>query len=79
MLNKRCGNKVNGNVQYNELILIVTFRTKPKDTDNSSVHITTNEKEENVEKNYVVQGELIDNVKGDENLIILGHWNATVE
>lgn len=38
----------------------------------------TNVEEKEVEKNYKELSELIDKVKGDENLIILADWNASI-
>lgn len=79
ILNKELGNRVKGFVQYNERLILVRIETKPKDTVIVQVYMpTTQEVDEEVEKCYENISELITNIKGEENLILLGDWNATV-
>lgn len=60
-------------MQWNESIILVRIDTKPKDTDNANICMpTTNEENDEVEKVYDEYSKLIENIKGDENLILLG-------
>ncbi|XP_039285273.1 craniofacial development protein 2-like [Nilaparvata lugens] len=79
VLNKKLGNRVKGFVQYNERLISVRIETKPRDTVIVQVYMpTTDEEDEAVEKCYEDINELIGKLKSEENLIVLGDWNATV-
>jgi exonuclease III len=75
--NKTLGEKVKCYIQYNDRIILVKFKTKPKDTTVVEVYMpTTNSSEEELEKIYENLNRLIENVKGKENLIVMGDWNT---
>lgn len=79
ILRKKLGDRVKGYVQYNERLIVVRIETKPKDAVIAQVYMpTTDEKDEVVEHCYEDLGGLISNVKSEENLILLGDWNAIV-
>jgi exonuclease III len=68
-----------GYVQHSEGIVMVKIALKPTDTVLLQVYMPTTEYEdEAVEEVYEEIEELIKHVRGDENLIILGDWNAIV-
>jgi len=79
IVNKTLGEKVKGYIQYNERIILVRFQTKPKNTIVAQVYMpTTNSSEEELEEVYENLDKLIESVKGEENLIVMGDWNAIV-
>lgn len=79
VLQRKLGNRVKGFVQYNERLMLVRIETKPKDTVIVQVYMpTTDESEEVVERCYEDLSELIEKIKSEENLIVLGDWNAIV-
>lgn len=59
----------------NERIILVKIETKPKDTIIVQIYMPTSNSSE-MELEEVYKG--IEEVKGDENLIIMGDWNAVV-
>ncbi|XP_046392311.1 craniofacial development protein 2-like [Ischnura elegans] len=79
VMNKEAGKKPKGYLQFDGRIILVKLNTKPKDTIIIQVYMpTTNEGDEEVEKFYDMLIELIDGIKGEENVIIMVDWNATV-
>jgi len=73
------GQKIKGYVQYSDRIILVKIDTKPRDTVVIQVYMPTTEKEnEEVENIYKELNDLMNTVKGEENLIILGDFNASV-
>lgn len=79
VLNKTIGEKVKDYIQYNDRIILVKYQTKPKDTIIVQVYLpTTNSSEKELEKVYENLEKLMENVKGEENLIVMGDWNAIV-
>lgn len=73
------GHKVKGYVQYSDRIILFKLDTKPIDTVIIQVYMPTSEEEDDeVERIYEELNYLIKTVKGKENLIILGDFNATV-
>jgi len=79
IMSKAIGKKVKGFVQYNERIRLVKIETKPKNTIIVQVYMpTSNSSERELEEVYEGIEKVIEKVKGDENLIIMGDWNAVV-
>lgn len=79
ILNKELGQRVTEYIQYNERTMRVRISTKPADTVIIQVYMpTTTHEDEEIEHMYECIEELMKNVKGDENLIILGDWNAII-
>ncbi|XP_027853317.2 craniofacial development protein 2-like [Aphis gossypii] len=79
IVNKTLGEKVKGYIQYNERIILVRFQTKLKDTIVAQVYMpTTNSSDEELEEVYENVDKLIESIKGEENLIVMGDWNAIV-
>ncbi|VVC30385.1 Endonuclease/exonuclease/phosphatase,Reverse transcriptase domain [Cinara cedri] len=79
IMSKAIGKKVKGFVQYNERIILVKIETKLKDTIIVQVYMpTSNSSERELEEVYEGIEKVIEKVKGDENLIIMGDWNAVV-
>jgi len=79
IMNKILGKKVKGYIQYDDRIILVKFQTKPKDTIVVQVYMpTSNSNDEEVEEVYENIDKIIKNVKGEENLVVMGDWNAVV-
>ncbi|XP_025406587.1 craniofacial development protein 2-like [Sipha flava] len=79
MFRKDIGKKVKSYVQYSERIILVKIETKPKDTIIVQVYMpTSNSNDSQVEEVYEQIEKAIDTIKGEENLIIMGDWNAIV-
>ncbi|XP_008180216.1 craniofacial development protein 2-like [Acyrthosiphon pisum] len=79
IMNKTLGKKVKGYIQYDDRIILVKFQTKPKDTIVVQVYmLTSNSNDEEVEEVYENIDKIIENVKGEENLVVMGDWNAVV-
>ena len=79
VLNKEIGCRVKGYVQYNGRIIKVKLDTKPTDTVIIQVYMPTSKhSEEIIEEVYDELNDAISTVKSEENLIIMGDWNAVV-
>ena len=79
ILNGKLGNLVTGYVQFSSRIILVKLGTKPKDTVIVQVYMpTSSEEDEVIETMYEDINKVINYVKGEENLIIMGDWNASV-
>lgn len=73
------GHLLKGYVQYSDRKILVKLDTKPIDTVIIQVYMPTSEDEDNeVERIYEELNDLIKSVQGEENLILLGDFNATV-
>lgn len=71
--------KVKVYVQYSDRIIHAKVDTKPKDTVVIQVYMFTTEKDdEEVKKIYEELNNLMNTVKEEENLIILGDFNTSV-
>ena len=71
--------RVKSFLQLNERIIMIRIETKPVDTVVLQVYMpTTDYEDEEVEDVYEDITEVIKKVRGEENLIILGDWNAVV-
>ncbi|XP_050528190.1 craniofacial development protein 2-like [Daktulosphaira vitifoliae] len=79
IMNKNLGKKVKGYIQYDDRIILVKLQTKPKDTIVVQVYMpTSNSNDEEVEEVYENIDKIIENVKGEENLVVMGDWNTVV-
>lgn len=79
ILNKTLGKKVKGYIQFDDRIILIKLQTKPKDTIVVQVYMpTSNSSDEEVEEVYGNIDKIIENVKGEENLVIMGDWNVVV-
>lgn len=78
VLHETWGQQVEGYVQYSDRTILAKINTKPKDTVVIQVYMPTAEEDEEIEKNYEELNNIINTVKGEENLIILGDFNASV-
>ena len=79
ILHKILGCKVKGYLKCSERIILVSIDTRPTTTVIIQVYmLTTNEDEEETETMYDELNNIIEKVKSEVNVIILGHWNAIV-
>ena len=79
VLDERLGKLVDSYLQFNERILLVRIKTKPTNTVLVQVYMPTSAcEDEEIEVMYDNIEEVIKYVKGDENLIVMGDWNAIV-
>jgi len=79
MLGKAIGKKVKSYVQYSERIILVKIETKLKDTIVVQVYMpTSNSNDSQVEEVYEQMEKAIETIIGEENLNIMGDWNAIV-
>ena len=79
IMNKEIGNKVLYYKQQSERLIMVKIDTKPVVTTVVQVYMPTNtHTDQEVEEVYEEIEELLKHVKGEENLIIMGDWNARV-
>ncbi len=79
IMNKVLGKRVQSYIQYNERVLLVRIEAKPVDLVIVQVYMPTGSyKEEEIEEVYEELEEVLSSVKGKENLIIMGDWNARV-
>jgi exonuclease III len=77
IMSKAFGKKVKKFVQYNERIIVFKIEIKPKDTIIVQVYMpSTNSSEKEMKEIYKGIEKVIEIVKGDDNLIIIGDWNA---
>ena len=78
-MNKKIGQRVKYYEQHSERIIVIKIESKPKPTTIIQVYMPTSAAEDDkVEGVYEEIEELMKYVKGDENLIIMGDWNAIV-
>ena len=80
LMNKKLGNRVIYEEKCSERLIVARIDTKPKVTVIIQVLYmpTSNAEDEEIEKLYEEVEEKIKYAKGDENLIIMGDWNAVV-
>ena len=79
ILKKEWGRRVKSVWQYNERILMVKLEGEPTDTVIVQVYMpTSTHTEEEIDEVYEQIEEVLGEVKGKENLIIMGDWNAVV-
>jgi exonuclease III len=64
---------------YNDRLILIKHRAKPNDTVLIQVYFPTSDAKDNtVEEVYFGLEDLCKLVKGEDNIIIIGDWNATV-
>lgn len=79
ILNKKLGQRVIHYEQHSSRLITVKIDSKPKPTTILQVYMpTSTAEEEKIEEIYEEIDELIRIVRGDENLIVMGDWNAVV-
>uniref|UniRef100_A0A8D8YQU9 Craniofacial development protein 2 n=1 Tax=Cacopsylla melanoneura TaxID=428564 RepID=A0A8D8YQU9_9HEMI len=79
LLDKKLGKLVDSYLQFNTRIIMVRLKTKPTPTVVIQVYMPTSAADdETIETMYENIEETMKYVKGDENLIIMGDWNAVV-
>ncbi|XP_068083215.1 craniofacial development protein 2-like, partial [Anabrus simplex] len=79
IMNKKIGQRVSYYDQHNEIIIVVKINTKPMPTTIVQVYMpNSSADDEEIERIYEEREDLIQYVKGDENLIVMGDWNAVV-
>lgn len=79
VMRRRIAQRISYYEQVNERIAIVKLDTKPKPTTIVQVYMpTSSADDEVVEKIYEKIGEILEDVKSDENLIVMGDWNSVV-
>uniref|UniRef100_A0A8D9A6I6 Craniofacial development protein 2 n=1 Tax=Cacopsylla melanoneura TaxID=428564 RepID=A0A8D9A6I6_9HEMI len=79
LLTKELGQRVKGYVHRKGRILLVKLDTKPVDTVIIQVYMPTAKYEEKfVEEMYTEIQNLLDQIKGEDNVILMGDWNARV-
>ena len=79
VMNREIGSKVIYYKQQSERLILVKINTKPVITTVVQVYMpTSSHEDEEIEEVYEELEELIKHAKGEENLIIMGDWNARV-
>ncbi|XP_068081777.1 craniofacial development protein 2-like [Anabrus simplex] len=79
IMNKKIGQRVSYYDQHSERIIVVKIDTKPMPTTIVQVYVpTSSADDEEIQRMYEEIEELMQYVKGDENLIVMGDWNAVV-
>ncbi|XP_021934766.1 craniofacial development protein 2-like [Zootermopsis nevadensis] len=77
VLSRELGQRVSEYVQLNGRIILVKLDTKPNKTVIVQVYmLTSNQEDDEVERVYKEINEIIRGVNGEDNLIIMGDWNA---
>ena len=79
ILSRKFGQRVEYYEQYSERIIVAKINTKPTCTTVVQVYMPTSQADdEDVEKVYEEIDEILRYIKGDENVIVMGDWNAVV-
>ncbi|XP_068085627.1 craniofacial development protein 2-like, partial [Anabrus simplex] len=79
IMNKKIGQRVSYYDQHSERIIAFKIDTKPIPTTIVQVYTpTSSADDEEIERIYEEIEDLIQYVKGDENLIVMGDWNTVV-
>ena len=79
ILNKKAGRSVRDYIQYSDRIVMVRLESKPVNTVIIQVYMPTSaHSDDEIEEVYSDLEEVLKFVKGNENLIILGDWNAVI-
>ena len=79
VMNRKIGQRVSYYEQHSERIIVTKIDTKLKPTTIVQVYMpTSSADDEEVEKIYEEIEDVLQYVKGDENLIVMGDWNAVV-
>ncbi|XP_049771885.1 uncharacterized protein LOC126151220 [Schistocerca cancellata] len=79
IMNKKIGVRVSYYKHHSERIIVVKIETKPTPTTVVQVYMpTSSANDEQIGEMYDEIKEIIQVVKGDENLIVMGDWNSRV-
>lgn len=79
IMNRKIGQRVSYYEQHNERIVVVKIDTKPQPTTIVQVYMpTSSADDEEVDKIYEEIEDVVQYIKGEENLIVMGDWNAVV-
>ncbi|XP_068083881.1 craniofacial development protein 2-like [Anabrus simplex] len=79
IMNRKIGQRVSYYDQHSERIIVVKIDTKPVPTTIVQVYMpTSSANDDEIERIYKEIQDLIQYVKNDENLIVMGNWNAVV-
>lgn len=79
IINKKWGHQVINKIAYNDRPIMVKFKAEPSDIVIIQVYFPTTEAEDNeIDEMYARLEELCKLAKGNDNLIIIGDWNAVV-
>jgi hypothetical protein len=79
MMYKQVGLWVKINFQYSETLIMMKLETFRRHTITVRVYMPTGTHDDDeIEKIYEDIDKMLKCVKGDENLIILGEWNARI-
>ncbi|KAL1447191.1 hypothetical protein WDU94_013942 [Cyamophila willieti] len=79
MLSKELGQRVKGYVHRKGRLILVKLDTKPVDTVIIQVYMpTATSQEELIEDMYIEIQTLLDQIKSEDNIILMGDWNARV-
>jgi len=76
---KKWGHQIVNKITYNDRLILIKLRAKPNDIVLIQVYFPTSDAEDDaIEEFYSVLEELCKLAKGEDNLIIMGDWNAIV-
>lgn len=79
LLDKEMAKRVTNVMQCNDRMMMIKIEAEPVDIVIIQVYMpTTDHDDEEVEDIYEQLEELIENLKGNDNLIVMGDWNASV-
>jgi len=79
MLNKEWGNKVQSYLQYTDRIIMVKIYTQPITTTIIQVYMpTSTHDDDEIEEMYDRLNQVLKMTKSEENIILLGNWNAQI-
>ena len=79
VMNKKIGHRVSYYEQHSERLIVAKIDTKPQPTTIVQVYMPTSAADdEEIEKMYEEIEDILQYVKGEENLIVMGDWNAVV-
>jgi len=79
IINKKWGHQIVNKITYNDRLILIKLRAKPNDIVLIQVYFPTSDAEDDaIEEVYSGLEELCKLAKGEDNLIIMGDWNAIV-
>ncbi|VVC29974.1 Endonuclease/exonuclease/phosphatase,Reverse transcriptase domain [Cinara cedri] len=79
IINKKWGHQIVSKITYKDRLILIKLRAKPNDIVLIQVYFPTSDAEDDaIEEVYSGLEELCKLAKGEDNLIIMGDWNALV-